>query len=122
MSDPAPVAEEKKEDPPSSPKKVDKPDASPSKATGTTAKKDFNADDDDDSEEEKEPLTPKELFENMMKGVMEDDPEQVEEWLSIDPSIVNMRDEKTNWSADDWAANNGHLAAMRVLIRHGCLH
>jgi ankyrin repeat protein len=52
----------------------------------------------------------------MMQAVHVNNAEDTEHWLTQNPAIVNMRD-KNGWSAVDWAANEGLLETMRVLIR-----
>jgi|JI9StandDraft_2_1071091.scaffolds.fasta_scaffold43820_1 ankyrin repeat protein len=56
------------------------------------------------------------MFDFMIEAVRKNDYEEAERWLTENGNIINMRD-KTNWTAIDWAANEGFLETMRVLIK-----
>ena len=70
-------------------------EASPSK-TAAPAVNDF-ADDDDDDDEEKQVMTEEELFDNLLIAVKENNPEEMEHWISQNPNIV-QRPDKNGWT------------------------
>jgi ankyrin repeat protein len=52
-----------------------------------------------------------------MDAVKANDPEGIDEWAAHNPNIVSHPD-KQGWTPIQWASNEGHLEAMRALIKH----